>query len=788
MRTRRGVTAATATALVAVAAVGAGQVAGAGTSEGAALAVGPSSLSTVAAPTWWGANGRVTDIKAVGSRVYLAGAFDYIGPQTGYGVAVDPASGAMRAGAPRVDGIVRASAPDGAGGWYIAGDFTRVGTTYRRGAAQVTSAGTLTAWDPKPKGSVNAIAVTGDRVVLAGDLSAVGTANTPVSRVTAVDRVKGARLTSWTAAPNGTVRSVVATPTAVYIAGDFTAVGSQTATRLARLSPTTGAPDPAFLATANGPVRALSTSPDGSTLYAGGTFSWAGGAQRANLAAFAAGTGAVSAWAPAANATVSALAVDPSGSVAAGGQFTTVAGVARTALAQVTPSAAVTAFDARLSGCNAPHTTKNTYTMAPCVTEVTALATRADTGGTQLLVGGRFGRSGTLERHNAAAFSLGTAAPTAWNPVASGLVLSIATTTTGTFLGGDLTSVGGLVRTGLAALDATTGVGDPAFRADTDNIALDLEPAPDGSRLYVAGSFLTVAGQPRTNLAALTLPAGTLDPTFVANANNTAIVVKAAGSSVYVGGAFNRVGKTVRNHLVKLDGRTGAIDAGFVVNTTGPDGPLQRGGMVQGLAVRRDGSRVYLAGPFTAANGVAVTNGILVVDGRTGARTPGQLGGVASRCSWVAGQWVTNLYLNPAETSLYGGDTCPDNIYKWDAVSLGTSSNPTGLQWLTWCNAGFQAGLEVNGRFYYAAHGGDRDKGGFCWQSPTQRTNVDRQRLVEFDAGTGALTTNTYTFNSPMGVWALEAVPSGLLVGGDFSLVGGSSEVRQGLALLPGTP
>lgn len=42
------------------------------------------------------------------------------------------------------------------------------------------------------------------------------------------------------------------------------------------------------------------------------------------------------------------------------------------------------------------------------------------------------------------------------------------------------------------------------------------------------------------------------------------------------------------------------------------------------------------------------------------------------------------LYLNPAETCLYGGDTCPDNIYRWDAVSLGATANPTGLTWMTW--------------------------------------------------------------------------------------------------------
>lgn len=748
-------------------------------------AAGASGLSPVPVSSWWGTNGRVTDVQLVGSRVYLSGAFDYIGPQTGYGVAVGTESGARVASAPSIEGVVRASAPDGNGGYYVAGDFTRVGGIFRRGAAQIDATGAVTTWDPKPKGSVNAIAVLGDKVVLAGALTGIGSANTPVSRIAAVDRARGAQVPSWTAAPNGTVRSVVASDAGVFVGGDFTTVSGRTSTRVAKLSAATGAVDTAFNASTAGNTYALALSPDGATLYAGGLFTWAGGQTRSNAAAFSAASGALTGWAPAVNGPVRSLTADAaSGSVFVGGAFTTVAGQPRTALAAVGADGVVGGFNPQLSGCNTPHTTKNTYTMMPCQTEVDAL----QVSGSVLQVGGLFGRAGATVRHNAAAFALGSSTPTSWDPVPSGRVLTLATSGSTTFVGGDMTSIGGLVRTGLAALDATTGVGDPAFRADTDNIALDLELAPDARRLYVAGSFTTVAGVSRTNIAALTLPSGTLDATFKAQANNTAIVAKAAGGSVFVGGTFARVNNLKRGHLVKLDGVTGTVDPTFVANTTGPTGPLMRGGMVQGLAVRSDGSRVYAAGPFTAVNGAAVTGGIAVLTGTTGAKTPGQLGGVQPKCGHVAGQWITQIYLNPAQTSLYGGDTCPDNIYKWDAVNLGTSSNPTGLQWLTWCNAGFQAGLEINGRFYYGSHGGDRNAGGYCWQSPSQRTNVARQRLIEFDAASGALTSNTYTFNSAMGVWAIAALPQGLLVAGDFSQAGGSTAPRQGVALLPGTP
>lgn len=94
----------------------------------------------------------------------------------------------------------------------------------------------------------------------------------------------------------------------------------------------------------------------------------------------------------------------------------------------------------------------------------------------------------------------------------------------------------------------------------------------------------------------------------------------------------------------------------------------------------------------------------------------------------------------------------------------------------------------MGGRFDYGSHGSNRGKGGYCWKSPTQPQQIARQRLVEFDAGTGALAPSQFTLNSPMGVWALAALPQGLLVGGDFSQVGGTDAPRQGLALLPHVP
>src|SRR4051812_21340252 len=72
----------------------------------------------------WVPNGQVRGLARAGDTVYLGGAFDYVGPQTGSGVLLDATSGERSAAAfPTFTGEIRAVAADGLGGWYVAGAF-----------------------------------------------------------------------------------------------------------------------------------------------------------------------------------------------------------------------------------------------------------------------------------------------------------------------------------------------------------------------------------------------------------------------------------------------------------------------------------------------------------------------------------------------------------------------------------------------------------------------------------------------------------------------------------------
>ena len=133
----------------------------------------------------------------------------------------------------------------------------------------------------------------------------------------------------------------------VYVGGQFTSVrppgdpagtGEVARTYLAAFSASTGDLIMSFHPVLDGKVTALAMSPDGSTLYAGGSFTQVNGAFHGYAVALSAATGAtVSSWAPHAGGPVLSIAPSPNGSeIYLGGDFTMLGGVARNRVGAVT--------------------------------------------------------------------------------------------------------------------------------------------------------------------------------------------------------------------------------------------------------------------------------------------------------------------------------------------------------------------------------------------------------------------------------------------------------------------
>jgi hypothetical protein len=200
--------------------------------------------------------------------------------------------------------------------------------------------------------------------------------------------------------------------------------------------------------------RVYAVAKVGSKVVLGGTFTIARNdnnmtqLSRANILSFDAVTKRIDTnFVPALNGPVNSLAADPSGtSVFVGGSFTTVNGVANRGLVKLNlaDGLAVAAFKAPTTGA------------------VNSVVVHAPTS--KVYVGGTFGK------------------------------------------------VKNVVRPGLAAVDMTTGAVDTNFNIPVTTVmhkgaagVKELDVTPDGTKMVIIGNFLSVGGQPRTQMAIIDL-------------------------------------------------------------------------------------------------------------------------------------------------------------------------------------------------------------------------------------------------------------------------------------------
>ena len=131
---------------------------------------------------------------------------------------------------------------------------------------------------------------------------------------------------------------------------------------------------------------------------------------------------------------------------------------------------------------------------------------------------------------------------------------------------------------------------DTNFVADTDNTTTSLLLTSDG-KILVGGFFRNVNGEPRRGIVRLESD-GRIDTNFTVTANHgVQSMLRQADGRVVLGGQFTRFGDQPRNNLARLNS-DGTVDAGFnpgAVLDPGPDDG------VDSLAIQPDG-RILAAG------------------------------------------------------------------------------------------------------------------------------------------------------------------------------------------------
>lgn len=337
----------------------------------------------------------------------------------------------------------------------------------------------------------------------------------------------------------------------VIVGGAFTTLAGQPRTYLARLGGATGLLSTSFTPTLNGPVRAIVILPDGKFL-AGGDFTLVNGSTRRRLARFEA-SGALDTSFTAANipdGAVYAIELAPDGKIYIGGSFTSIGGQPTSYFTRLL---ATGALDPEFG---------NTGVDGP----VRALAMEWDQW--RIYIGGEFNNVDGIERRRIARI---------WPN--GGLNTSFAPPTSGGFVE-DLVSLpdGGVVAAGLYSgaydglvkLDVNGDLVTP-FALLESGWAQSVVRDHDG-RIYVGGTFLQVNGTTRLRLARITA-AGVLDTTFNAPLISLpgqptpqvwAMALQGDGRLV-IAGTFSSVSGEARSNIARLGNRHGVPDERLVM-------------------------------------------------------------------------------------------------------------------------------------------------------------------------------------------------------------------------------
>ncbi len=624
-------------------------------------------------------DGPIDAIVNDGSAIYIGGHFSYVGPNTGGGASVDLSTSSVNSSTPRVDGTVYVAVPDGTGGWYIGGSFDLVGGILAQNIAHIKSDFSVDPnWNP------------------------------------------------YTTSALGTVYSMALSGSILYIGGQFTHVDGQSRTNLAAINISDGTVTSWDPETDSGIyTQVLSLAVSGSTIFAGGSFTAIGGAAINRFAAIDASTGTAVSRTPDVSSTVRAIAVSGS-TVYIGGDFTLVGGLTRNHIAAIDISTeSVSSWDANADGL------------------VLALAG----SGSIIYAGGSFTSIGGQTRNNIAALSASSGTATSWDPNANYQINSMSLSGSTIYVCGAFSTIGGQTRDNVAGIDlSSTSINSFNVYNNTFYTGFALKCiSVSGSSVFIGGSFTSIGGLPRNNLAAINAATGnikTWDPEPDADVYSLVI----SGSTLYVGGAFNNIGLTARNYLASFNISTGSL-------TTWDPEPDD---YVETFAI--SGSNLYAGGNFSSMNGGSDTRNYLAsFDISTGNLTTwdpepdGEIFKLASSGTTLyAGGNFSNIASNP-RNYLASFDVSTGGLTSWDPEPDNT----------------VQA-FAISGSTLYV--GGAFNNIG----------STARNYLAAFDTSIGNIT--TWDPGSDDLINTLAVSGSLVYAGGNFTLIGGQS--RSKLAAL----
>ncbi|MGB3800277.1 MAG: PQQ-dependent sugar dehydrogenase, partial [Lewinella sp.] len=374
---------------------------------------------------------------------------------------------------------------------------------------------------------------------------------------------------------SGVVDAIATDGSTVYAAGSFSTAGGRTVNNVAVF--TTGQGWRSLSSGSNGRISALTIGTDG-RLYAGGSFTTIGGVSARNVAAW--NGGSWQALGSGTNGAVLSLASNGS-DIYAGGTFVTAGGTTVNNIARWNGSwSALTDSGTGVAGTN---------------NEVRSIA--FDPSGT-LYIGGNFGSAGNRTANRIATFN-----GSRWGTLGSGtsgFVQAIAITDDNIYAGGNFAIAGGKTVNRVARWDRSAQSWQPLGQGVSGNV---LSLYHDGSNLYVGGSFETattannqsyiVNNVVRWNAAGEWEALGTGKSVGTNNLVNTLVPTD---NGLYAGGSFTTAGAISASRIARWNQPECSLIPYVNINRTG---------WTQSTSVLIDSGDEVWFGPQSVAFGTA---------------------------------------------------------------------------------------------------------------------------------------------------------------------------------------
>jgi hypothetical protein len=516
--------------------------------------------------------GYVFALAASRGRLYAGGAFTTAGGSAANYIAQWNGSNWSPLGS-GMDNYVYALAIYG-GTLYAGGAFTTAGGIAANYIAQWNGS----SWSPLGSGLnganypyVYALAVSGGTLYAGGEFYSTGDYSVQLNYIA---QWNGSTWSALGPGMNNCVSALAVSGGTLYAGGSFYYTGDYSVqlNNIARWNGSSWSALDSGMSGGYPYVYALAVS--GSTLYAGGSFTTAGGGAAKYIAQW--NGSSWSALGSGINGGVYAVAVS-GGTLYAGGNFTTAGGIAATNIAQWSGSN----WSALGSGMGG---SPNPYLYAPTVYAL------AVSGGT-LYAGGLFTTAGGIPANYIAQWN-----GSSWSALGSGMnfyVSALAVSGGTLYAGGYFTTAGGSAANYIAQWNGSSwsalgsGINNGYYAASVDALAVS------GGTLYAGGWFTTAGGIPANSIAQWN---GSSWSALGSGMDNYVYALAVSGGTLYAGGFFSMAGGSAANQIAQWNGSNwSALGSG-----------MNNGGYVETLAV--SGGTLYAGGEFTTAGGGAATN------------------------------------------------------------------------------------------------------------------------------------------------------------------------------------